>query len=240
LIYSVKFCYVFERETGRFLCEIGKDGRGPEEYQSSLIAYDYKNSVIYSLGWNDNVMVYGLDGKYLRAFPMPPPTKGMEAPSFMFHYSCLQNSFIVGYYPNVLGIEEKLLSVFNQKGEVIKVFPNKNVFPKRPLKTLSLLDAQFYHMNKNTYFKEKSNDTVFLVTEKALIPHLLFEMGKYSVPYEYKWWPPEERQKVNFILVNKIFENSNWIHILVEKESVDYFVLYNKIKQQLIVNKKGS
>jgi hypothetical protein len=72
-----------------------------------------------------------------------------------------------------------------------------------------------------------------------LIHHLIFETGKFSVPYEYKWWPAEERQKVNFILVNKIFENSNWIHVLVEKESIDYFALYNKIKQQLIVNKNG-
>jgi hypothetical protein len=239
LIYGVKFCFVFERKTGRFLFEIGKYGRGPEEYQNSLIAFDYKNSLVYSLGGNDNVMVFGLDGKYLRAFPMPPSTKGMEAPSFITLYSCLPNSYLVGYYPNILGIEAKLLTVFNQKGEVAKVFQNKNVYPKRPLKMLDLLDAQFYLMNNNTFFKERSNDTVFLVTEKALVPHILFEMGKYSVPYEYKWWPPEERQKVNFILVNKIFENSNWIDVLVEKESVEYFVLYNKILQQLIVNKKG-
>jgi hypothetical protein len=239
LIYSVKFCYVFERKTGKFLCEIGKYGRGPEEYQNSLLTYDYKNSVVYSGGWSGNVMKFGLDGKYIRSFPMPSQKGGMEAPSFMTLYSCLQNSYIVGYYPNILGIGTKLLTVFNQKGEEIKVFPNKNVYPKRPLKMLDLLDAQFYNMNNDTYFKERSNDTVFLVTEKALIPHLLFEMGKYSVPYEYKWWPPEERQKVNFILVNKIFENSNWIHVQVEKESVEYFVLYNKLKQHLIVNKIG-
>jgi len=239
LIWDVKYCFVFERKTGRFICEIGKYGRGPEEYQSSFIAYDYNKSVIYSLGWNDNVMVFGLDGKYLRSFPMPPPTRGMEAPSFMTLYSCLPNSNIVGSHLNILGIEAKLLTVFNQKGEVIKVFQNKNVYPKRPLKMLDLLDAKFYYMENNTYFKERSNDTLFKVTEKALIPHLIFEMGKFSVPYEYKWWPPEERKKVNFILVDNIFENGSWIHILAEKESVEFFGLYNKVTHQLNVDKNG-
>jgi len=239
LIYSVTFCYVFERKTGKFLCEIGKYGRGPEEYQNSLLAYDYKNSVVYSGGWKGNMMIFKLDGKYIGSFPTPPQKGGMEAPSFMTRYSCLQNSFIVGYYPNILGIEIKLLTVFNQKGEIIKAFPNKNVYPKRPLKMLDLLDAQFYYMDNNTYFKERSNDTAFKVTEKSLIPHLIFEMGKFSVPYEYKWWPPEERKKVNCILVNKIFENSYWIHLLAEKESVEYFVLYNKITNRLNVSKKG-
>ena len=239
LIYSVKFCFVFERQTGKFLREIGKYGRGPKEYQSSLIAFDYANSLIYSLGWNDDALIFDLTGNYLGEFPMPPPIRGMENPSFMQLYSCLPDSILVGYYPNVLGTETKLLTTFNQRGEIIKVFPNKNVFPKRPLKMLDLLDAQFYCFNNNTYFKERSIDTVYMVNEKYLIHHLIFETGKFSVPYEYKWWPPKERQKVNFILVNKIFENSSWIHVLVEKESIDYFALYNKIKQQLIVNKNG-
>lgn len=239
IIYSVKFCYIFDRRTGKFLCEIGKYGRGPEEYQNSFIAYDYKNSVIYSSGWNDNVMVFGLDGKYLRGFPMPPMTRGMEAPSFITRYSCLENSNLVGYYPNLLGIEEKLLTVFNQKGEVIKVFPNRNVYAKRPLKMLDLLEGKFSFMDNTTYFKERSNDTVFKVTEKSLIPHIIFEMGKFSVPYEYKWWTPEERKKVDFILVNNIFENTSWIHILAEKESVEFFGLYNKMTHQVIVNKSG-
>ena len=239
LIYDVKFCFVFDRKTGRFLNEIGKYGRGPEEYQKSLIAYNYQNSLIYSLGWNDNVMVFGLDGKYQGSFPMPPPQRGMENPSFMILYSCLQNSSIVGYYPNFLGIEAKLLTSFNQKGEIIKVFPNKNVYPKRQLKMLDLLDAKFYYLNNKTYFKERSIDTVYKVTEKTLIPHIIFEMGKFSVPYEYKWWPPEERKKVNYILVNKIFENNTWIHILAGKESVEYFAMYNKVTHQLNLNRRG-
>lgn len=237
LIYDVKFCYVFERKTGKFLCELGKYGRGPEEYNNSFMAYDYRNSVVYSSGWNGNVMMFGLDGKYIRSFPMPPQTGGMEAPSFITSYSYLNDSWIVGYYPNILGIETKLLTIFNQKGEIIRTFPNKNVYPKQPLKMLDLTEGRFYFIDNGTYFKERSCDTVFRVSEKSLTPHLIFEMGKYTVPYKYKWLTPEERQKGDYIIVNKIFENSSFVYVLAEKKSADYFAFYNKRTGKIAVNR---
>jgi len=239
LVYSVKFCYAFDRKTGKFLYEIGKYGRGPEEYQNSILAYNYSDSLIYSLGWNENSLVFDLNGSFRGEFPLPSSVRGIENPSFIWSYSYLKDSVLAGYYPNILGTETKLLATFNQKGEQIKVFPNRNVFPKRPLTMLDLMDAEFYHVNSDTYFKEKSVDTVFRVNAESLIPHIIFETGKLSVPYEYKWWPPEKRKNVNFIFVNQILENSNWIYVLAGKESVDYFALYNKPKQQLTVTKKG-
>jgi hypothetical protein len=104
---------------------------------------------------------------------------------------------------------------------------------------LDLTDAHFYHVNGDTYFKERSIDTVFKVNSESMIPHIIFETGELSVPYEYKWWPPEKRKNVKFIFVNEILENSKWIYVLAAKESVDYFALYNKPEQQLTVTKKG-
>jgi hypothetical protein len=103
-------------------------------------------------------------------------------------------------------------------------------FPKRPLTMLYVTNAQFYHVNNDTYFKERSIDTIFKVSAESLIPHIIFETGNFSVPYEYKWWLPEKRKNVNFIFINKILENSNWTYVLIEKESIDYFALYNKSK----------
>ena len=239
LVYSVKFCYIFDRKTGKFICEGGKYGRGPEEYQNALLAYDYTGSVIYSGGLSGNVMMFGIDGKYIGSFPLPPQTGGLDAPSFMTCYCSLQNSCIVGYYANIIGNEKRLLTVFNQKGEIIKVFPNRNVYPKRPLKMLDLLEGRFYYWDNSTYFKERANDTVFKVTQKTLIPHVIFAMGKFSVPYEYKWWLPEERKKADLIVVNNIFENSSWIHVMADKESVEYFALYNKRTRKLTVSDLG-
>lgn len=239
LIYGVKYCFVFDRQTGKFLYEISKYGAGPNEYQSSLIAFDHSNSLIYSLGWHNNSLIFDLNGKYQGNFPLPSPIRGMENPSFIWSYCYLGDSILVGYYPNILGVETKLLSTFKQNGKQINVFPNRNVFPKRPLTMLDVTDAQFYQVNNETYFKERSIDTVFNVNAKSLKPHAIFTTDKFSVPYEYKWWTFEQRKNVDFIFVNKIIENSNWIIVQVEKESVEYFGLYNKLKAQLTVNKKG-
>jgi hypothetical protein len=77
------------------------------------------------------------------------------------------------------------------------------------------------------------------VNAESLIPHIIFETGKFSVPYEYRWWTLNERKNVNFIFVNEILENSDWIFVLAAKESVDYFALYNKQVQQLSITQKG-
>jgi hypothetical protein len=231
--------YIFDRKTGKFEYELGRYGRGPGEYQTSFIAFNYTDLIVYSIGWKNNMLMYKLDGRYLGNFSIPFQKGGMEDPSLISRYCDFQNSNIVGYSLNILGTETKLLTIFNQKGEVIKVFPNKNIYPKRPLKSIDLTEGKFFRFGNNTFFKEKCNDTVFKVTDKSLIPHIIFEMGNYSVPYKYKWWTPEERQKSNFIFVNDIFENNAWIYILVNNKVSDFFVLFNKKTLKLSINKNG-
>ena len=102
---DLSFVFVFSRgETGKFLCEIGKYGRSPRnEYQISLIAYDYKifSYLFIRVGAN-NVMVFWLDGKYLRTFQTPPSNKRNGRPPqsdlWVFTAVCQNSIYIVGYY----------------------------------------------------------------------------------------------------------------------------------------------
>jgi len=48
-----------------------------------------------------------------------------------------------------------------------------------------------------------------------------------------------KEKKCKFLFIIKILENSNWIYVLIEKESIDYFALNNKSKKLLTVNKNG-
>jgi hypothetical protein len=236
LIYKGNCCYIFDRKTGKYLYALSKYGRGPEEYRYSLMAFDLSNRIIYSMGWSNNLMMFRLDGKYLGSFPIPFQQGGLEAPSLMFSFSTLSNSLIVGYSTNILGPENKLLTIFNQKGEVIKLYPNKNIYPTQPLKVLSLLEAYFYNIGNDTYFKERYNDTVFKVTVKSLIPHIVYELGQYSVPYEIKWKPIEELQNSKFIIVRQVFENNSWIITKLTRENTDYVALFNKRTNKLSIS----
>lgn len=240
LIYQIKYCFVFDRKSGKFLNEISHYGRGPGEYNSSLEAYNYEKSTLYSRGWNNNMMMFSLTGNYLGSFLIPDQRGGLDAsPSMIFQFSSLPNSLIVGYSTNIVGSEKKLLSVFNQKGETTEVFPNKNILPKQNM-TLNLLEAHFYQFNNETYFKEWYTDTLFKVTEKELIPHIIFKMDEFTVPYSSKWWSGEKKIKANYVVINKVFENSGYVILNLYKQTTDYIGLFDKRENKLFVNELKS
>lgn len=223
LIYQLRYCFVFDRKTGKFLYELGHYGRGPGEYDKSMLTCDLNKSIVYSGGWNYNMMRFSLDGKFLGSFPIPnrvpiPDRTGDSGnPSIMFQFSSLQNSLMIGYSTNITGSENKLLTIFNQKGEVVKVFPNRNIYPKQKI-VLNLVEAQFYQLDHETFFKETYTDTLFKVTEKDLIPHIVFEMAEYSVPYISKWWTAEQQQKAKYIVIRTVIESNSYVILRAIKE----------------------
>jgi hypothetical protein len=236
LVYEIRYCFVFDRKSGKFLYEISHFGRAPGEYNSAMEAYDYERSILYFRGWNNNMLMYSLNGDYLGSFLIPEQRGGMDAsPSMMFHFSSLPNSLLVGYSINLIGSEKKLLNVFNQNGEIVKVFPNKNILPKQNM-TLNLLEDHFYQFNYKTYFKERYTDTVFKVTENEMVPHIAFNLSEYTVPYISKWWSSEKQNKANYVVISKVFENSGYIIFQAFKQTTDYFGLFYKKEEKLFVN----
>jgi hypothetical protein len=240
LIYQIKYCFVFDRKSGKFLNEISQYGRGPGEYNSALQAFNYEKSTIYSRGWDNSMMMHSLTGNYLGSFLIPDQRNGLDAsPSMIFQFSGMPNSLMVGYSTNMIGSEKKLLSVFNQKGETIEVFPNKNVLPKQNM-TLNFSEAHFYHYNNETYFKEWYTDTLFKVTEKELIPNIIFKMDEFTVPYSSKWWSGDKKIKANYIVINKVFANSGYVLLNLYKQTTDYIGLFDKRENKLFVNELKS
>jgi hypothetical protein len=157
----------------------------------------------------------------------------------MLQFSSLPNSLIVGYSANLIGIENKLLTIFNQSGEVIKIFPNRNILPKQKFKLIIANEALFYQFNNETFFKERYNDTLFMVTEKKLIPFVLFSLDRYTIPYKSKF-SLEEQKNADFIDIKNIFENRAFICFRARKESIYYFGLYNRKQNKLFISKLNS
>jgi hypothetical protein len=239
LVYRYQYCYVFERRTGKFLYELGHYGKGPGEYYNGLFAVDLNQSVFYFGGWNYTMMMYNFDGRYLGSFPFPYQKRDFEDYTLMLQFSSLPNSLIVGYSVNLIGTENKLLTIFNQSGEVIKIFPNRNILPKQKFKLIIAYEALFYQLNNETFFKERYNDTLFKVTKKKLVPYLLFSLDHYTIPYKSKF-SLEEQKKADFIDIKNIFENRAFICFLARKESIDYFGLYNRKQNKLSISKLNS
>ena len=80
---------LFERSSGKYLCDIGTCGNGPGEYQNIYSAQiDEKNGRIYILPMQSRgLLVFGLDGKPYRTIPFPIGEYDVQydAPKGRFH-----------------------------------------------------------------------------------------------------------------------------------------------------------
>ncbi len=66
-------CKLFDRE-GHFLCNVGGVGNGPGEYYKSIndVVIDENRELIFlSLFSGTKIMVYGMDGKWIKDIPVP-------------------------------------------------------------------------------------------------------------------------------------------------------------------------
>jgi hypothetical protein len=87
---------LFDRKTGKFLCNIGAFGQGPNEYQNVYdLQLDEKNNRIYLLPWQTKkILVYDLTGK-----PLPPIPLCFDAPKGKFKVNTSESTVIVSILP---------------------------------------------------------------------------------------------------------------------------------------------
>jgi hypothetical protein len=87
---------LFDRKTGKFLCNIGAFGQGPNEYQNVYDQQlDEENNRIYLLPWQTKkILVYDLTGKHL-----PPIPLCSDAPKGKFKVNTKEATVIVSVLP---------------------------------------------------------------------------------------------------------------------------------------------
>jgi hypothetical protein len=61
-------------------------------------------------------------------------------------------------------------------------------------------------------------------------------MDEYTVPYSSKWWSSEKQIKANYIVISKVFENTDYVILKAFKQTTDYFGLFDKRDNKLFVN----
>jgi len=69
---SIKQILLFDRKTGKFIKEIGKAGRGPDEYMRlSYIPYDPDKNVLYAVNSLRQLLVYNLSDNDVEIIKTP-------------------------------------------------------------------------------------------------------------------------------------------------------------------------
>ncbi len=239
VVIDTENCFLFDRSTGKFIRKIGNKGRGPGEYFNTNGFLQIEDQLIYFTGNNGELLQYNLNGDFIKTISIPEINNDFNSPSIPTKYSYL-DKLIIAYFGNILGTEEKLISISNQDGNIIRLIPNHNQVEKKSSMSFSLEEAQFYHINNELYFKEDYSDTIFKVSKTGIKPHLIIALGKYRPPYESKWYSANDNEDITGKLVytRKLRESKNLLLFEFEFNNKNYQAIYNKNVEQLYIDEK--
>ncbi|MCG6189348.1 6-bladed beta-propeller [Maribellus maritimus] len=225
--------FLFDKSSGKFIKKIGNIDKSPKGYKVTLggLPFDEKNKIIYAENWNKSWCGYNFQGEKVCNIKFPT--------SFIGSFGILNDSTFAGFLLNILGNEKRKIVTFRTSGNIVQTFPNPFSFVKKsPSISVSKTEGLFCRYNNNLFFKEAFNDTLFYVEEKSLTPRYVFQMGKYSFPYEKKDELEDYKQDKNGNLILPIFDYFV-ISNLCESERFLFFeFLYNQEKYWGYYNKK--
>ena len=228
IVKTINECFLFSKDTGKFIRKVGNRGQGPGEYHSTSGFINPAKKTIYFTGWNGDLIEFSFDGEYISSIKIPGYNDDFTSPSISIHHTYLKDYF-VSYFLNTIGTEKKLLQIFDSNEKIINVIPNRNVYMDTKNLTFGTGESDFYYYDDNLYFKEIYNDTIFKVSDKIFSPHIIFHTGKYSIPYESKW----EEKKGPQVRLGSINETPMFVFFDVSYDTRQIFGLYNKKNEQL-------
>jgi hypothetical protein len=214
-------CFQYDRDSGRFIREIGKAGRGPEEYNHFQFLSE-KEEALYFTNYNDKLIRYSYDGDFLGGFSLPDYDGVVTTPTAITEFA---DTLYVSYFLNGWGEEKLLLMIFNGKGEVVKVFPNDKFFEFKGSISVARDMGSFHNYLGDLCFNVWYNDTIFKVGVDSLYPAFVINRGEATPPYDYISWTPEENESRNggsFIFKSTFVETTRFILIFFKNQIAVY------------------
>lgn len=224
-INPLEGAYLFDRETGKFLREIGKCGQGPDEYL--MIPFN-------SLDENDNVLYADKTLSYWIGYDLHTGKKVCEVkrPSLDKYHALtykdgiprffrIDSAHYIAYVNNMLGQEPLRLVVFDKNGNVIKTYPNDRSLEEKIIGPY-LFTGTYYFRDEELYFFEDNFDTIYKIKEN-LIPYAVFNRGGDIVSYKERLM---FYQYPDILFVDCVFETDKFIlfnYVFKRKAGVGYY-----------------
>jgi hypothetical protein len=186
IAFTKQQVFVFDRETGKFLREIGHYGRDPGGYRNTVYSYpfDEKNKLIYLGSWESQVYLrYNSSGELKDKITAYSDNEDSDFLKSQFgeivtSIAPLNDTCFVGHVWNINGKQKTKLIIFNENNHRIKTYPQYKTFEWDLFKDgLSVFhwDGWFYEYNNMLNFFERSTDTIFSVSIENLKPRYVFD-----------------------------------------------------------------
>ncbi len=231
-----KQIYLFDRQTGNFIREIGVNDQSPEGYRSSGngAVFNEQNQLVYASGWNGNYCAYNFQGKKAGNVKLPENEQ-------VFTFGSINDSVFAGYLINFMGDQKFKIVLFDEKGEMLKKYPNYNSF-KKVEQSISVItyEGLFYNYNNGLFFKELFDDTLFQVKTDTLLPRYVFNGGKFNPVYENREELVQSKPTVDggykwglddcYTLTNLV-ESSRFMIFELRFQKKSFFGIYDKTEK---------
>jgi hypothetical protein len=217
---------LFDRNDGRFIRKVGQKGNGPGEYSRTytVMPFDEGKNLVYA-GRNKKRYGYSLDGQLKDT---------LSIPELVSEIGNIDDKTFAAFMPDYQGGEKNKLIIFDHTDSLIKTFPNYLSAPKTSSVFVWNPNAWFYTLDKQLYFYQLFNDTVFHVETNSLTPKYVLNMGQYSPPYEMKTTPEFDPGK--YFMMRTIQESSKYLYCSFNFNKKNYTAIFDKNNRTTVVN----
>jgi hypothetical protein len=239
-----KQIFIFDRGTGKFIREIGKYGRGPDEYMRfSFIPFDPRGKVLYAVNTLWQLIEYDLSGNVVEIIKAPDYTGSGEVIRLnhdMDFDIMMDDKVFVGYFINLFGEQKNILALFT-KDKVLKLFPNYQALKTWSHGAMGLMydNHTLYRFDNNIYYLEVFSDTLFQLTGNSLIPRYYFKMGNYNVTWQINATADHEKLS-NYFYMRDINESRKYIFIKIIFKRNTYLGFLDKNNNRVTFCKMNS
>lgn len=262
---------MFDRIEGKYIQDIGHVGTDPEGYAKDSWGrvnfwVDTAQENIYLLGWNNDFLVYGVDGSYKGRIRLQEEDCVLSQ-----NYYVMDSGRIWGH--NKLKLTPEMPSVFyideGMKSLVGIATWNSSLLPMDEVLSVSCLlgssvayggdlsiaefagERKYYtainspslwKFSDTIRLKQAFNDTIYNVSENGLTPHLTIGLGK---------WHWSEQQPLDVegcdkkIAIDYVLENEKYLYFhfhvgLYRENGQSYCGFYHKEKKMFVCQKGDS
>lgn len=219
---------LFDRNSGKFIREIGKEGQGPDEFTyHCFIPFNPSKKELYARGAGREILVYDLLGRNKDKINIPDikdengNVVRLSTKNIYFE-NILDDNIFVGNFSNTYGNEKSRVILLSKEG-ILKIFPNYQALiqPINFIPHINKANANYYSWNNKLYYLEAFCDTLYQVTKSSLVPRYYFDCGKYNVTWT-KLADEGVSNLSHYFLITDIDENNNYIFIKVLYEDKNY------------------
>lgn len=251
-------CLMFDKETGKFIKQVGHIGNDPEGYSSVYCWGDNETGMIYFNRWNKELVCYDQEGLFKEVITTPLNMESYSSISFTYR----EDGTFVSHEQGMLGDAISRLSFFKDNEQItsyttvtndeqpldpsniaeISVLKDDSAIelygptaregvivvdykePETGCVTITNKQA-LWHQDKNLYFKEAYNDTIYQIKDTTLVPAVVLDFGKYHWDFSERFM----KNKDNAALITQILDSKDRMIIVFIRQLFHKPVLYNAV-----------